>query len=148
MSKPKSKPQRNPRSKSSLRQSHYLVLVLLLIFPTVSIWQVSLALEFPPKVNIAVLCYFLVISLWTFLTYRKDKKNAKSGRWRTPEARLHFLELIGGWPGAFLAQRAFRHKIAKGRYQVVFWLIILGYEALAVDHLFKGPVISGFLSFL
>jgi len=42
---------------------------------------------------------------------------------------LHLLELLGGWPGAFLAQRRLRHKCSKRRYQFVFWLIVLAYQS-------------------
>ena len=48
---------------------------------------------------------------------------------------LHLLELLGGWPGAFLAQRRLRHKCSKGSYQFVFWLIVLGYQFAAYDSL-------------
>jgi uncharacterized membrane protein YsdA (DUF1294 family) len=45
------------------------------------------------------------------------------------------LELLGGWPGAFLAQRWLRHKCSKGSYQAVFWLIVLAYQFAAFDSL-------------
>ena len=38
----------------------------------------------------------------------------------TPEAMLHLLELLGGWPAAWLAQRVLRHKSRKERYQLAF----------------------------
>jgi uncharacterized membrane protein YsdA (DUF1294 family) len=44
---------------------------------------------------------------------------------RIPESRLHLAELLGGWPGAWVAQRLFRHKSAKVRYRVVFWAIVV-----------------------
>jgi uncharacterized membrane protein YsdA (DUF1294 family) len=64
-----------------------------------------------------------------------DKRRAKSERWRVPEKVLHLLEFFGGWPGAFLAQRIFRHKTEKIRYQLIFWLIVAAYEYAAVDFL-------------
>ena len=64
-----------------------------------------------------------LMSLVTFVAYYFDKRAARLGRPRTPEATLHILELLGGWPGALLAQRLIRHKNAKVGYQVVFWLI-------------------------
>lgn len=66
---------------------------------------------------------YAVGSTLTFAAYFMDKRAARLGRRRTPEAALHSLELLGGWPGALLAQRLFRHKTAKVRYQVLFWLI-------------------------
>ena len=63
------------------------------------------------------------VSLVTFIAYGLDKRAAKRGRSRIPEAWLHGLELLGGWPGAFVGQRLFRHKTRKTSYQIVFWLI-------------------------
>ena len=41
----------------------------------------------------------------------------------------------GGWPGAFLAQRRFRHKTRKLPYQFVFIVIVLLYQLVAVDEI-------------
>ena len=65
-----------------------------------------------------------LMSLITFVAYYLDKRAARLSRPRTPEVTLHVLELLGGWPGALLAQRLIRHKNAKVGYQVVFWLIV------------------------
>ena len=79
--------------------------------------------------------YGIVLSALTYWAYASDKRRAQGGEWRMPEARLHLLELLGGWPGAFLAQRFLRHKCSKGSYQVVFWLIVLGYQFAGFDSL-------------
>ena len=71
----------------------------------------------------------------TLLAYRSDKRRAESGAWRIPESTLHLAELLGGWPGAFLAQRRFRHKISKTSYQIIFWGIVALHEAFAIDSL-------------
>jgi uncharacterized membrane protein YsdA (DUF1294 family) len=68
--------------------------------------------------------FYGLMSLITFVAYYLDKRAARLGRPRTPEATLHVLELLGGWLGALLAQRLIRHKNAKVGYQVVFWLIV------------------------
>lgn len=57
-----------------------------------------------------------LMSLIAFLAYYLDKRAARLDRPRTPEATLHVLELLGGWPGALLAQRLIRHKNAKVGY--------------------------------
>ncbi len=67
---------------------------------------------------------YLLMSIVTAIAYVRDKRAARTRRRRTPEARLHLLELLGGWPGAFLAQRLIRHKNAKASYQVAFWAIV------------------------
>ncbi len=76
-----------------------------------------------------VLLAYAVASVLTFFVYGLDKRAAMRGRWRTPEATLHLLELLGGFPGALLAQRILRHKRAKVRYLIVFWLIVLLHAA-------------------
>jgi uncharacterized membrane protein YsdA (DUF1294 family) len=75
----------------------------------------------------------LALSLLTFVAYRSDKRRAEAGAWRIPESTLHMAELAGGWPGAFLAQRTFRHKTSKTSYQVEFWIIVLLHQLIAVD---------------
>lgn len=75
----------------------------------------------------------ILLSLLTYLAYRGDKRRAEAGEWRLPESTLHFAELIGGWPGAYLAQRKYRHKITKLTYQIQFWMIILMHQLAALD---------------
>ena len=66
---------------------------------------------------------FVFINIFTFLAYWKDKRAAIKGEWRIPERDLHMLELLGGWSGALIAQKLFRHKTKKHTYQLVFWLV-------------------------
>ncbi|GAB7546449.1 DUF1294 domain-containing protein [Cupriavidus sp. 8B] len=75
----------------------------------------------------------LVMSAVAFLAYAFDKNSAKRDAWRTPEARLHFLSLCGGWPGALAAQRLLRHKNRKQPFQLVFWgTVVLNLGALVM----------------
>ena len=84
--------------------------------------------------------YASIVSIATFAAYGWDKRRAEKRERRVPEMRLHLMELAGGWAAAFLAQRYFRHKIAKTRYQIVFWLIVAAYELLAVNYLLGWPI--------
>ena len=79
--------------------------------------------------------YAFAIGVATYWAYARDKRSAEQGYWRIQEANLHLLELLGGWPGAFLAQRRLRHKCSKRSYQVVFWLIVLAFQFVALDAL-------------
>lgn len=72
-----------------------------------------------------------LMSLICFAAYYRDKQFAIKKQQRTPEARLHLYEVLGGWPGGLLAQRLIRHKNRKLSYQLVFWLIVLLHAALA-----------------
>lgn len=69
------------------------------------------------------------MSLVTAFVYAWDKRRARRAGWRTAEKTLHTCELLGGWPGALVAQRVFRHKTAKRSFQLIFWLIVLGHLA-------------------
>jgi uncharacterized membrane protein YsdA (DUF1294 family) len=53
---------------------------------------------------------YLIASTITFLAYGFDKSAAMNDRRRTPESTLHLLSLVGGWPGALVAQQMFHHK--------------------------------------
>lgn len=68
--------------------------------------------------------FYTLMSALSFSIYGLDKRAATRGGRRTPEARLHFFELLGGWPGALLAQRVFRHKTRKRSFQVMFYLAV------------------------
>jgi uncharacterized membrane protein YsdA (DUF1294 family)/cold shock CspA family protein len=71
-----------------------------------------------------VLLVYVAISLAAFMLYAFDKSAAVAGRWRTPESTLHALALLGGWPGALLAQQLLRHKTAKPEFIVAFWATV------------------------
>ncbi len=79
---------------------------------------------------------YVVASVLAFGLYWYDKQQARAGQWRTPEKVLHGVELLGGWPGALVAQQMFRHKTRKLSYQVVFWLIVAAHQVVWIDVLF------------
>lgn len=67
---------------------------------------------------------YLVVSLFTYLMFAWDKQAALNGHWRTSENTLHFLSLIGGWPGALWAQYLLRHKSRKQPFKSILWVTI------------------------
>jgi uncharacterized membrane protein YsdA (DUF1294 family)/cold shock CspA family protein len=68
---------------------------------------------------------YLGASIVCFVAYAVDKAASRRGGWRVPEASLLALGVIGGWPGAIVAQQVFRHKTIKSRFRVAFWLTVL-----------------------
>lgn len=72
-----------------------------------------------------IVAFYLVASLVTFSIYAIDKNAAKKGAWRIAEAHLHLLALIGGWPGAMVAQQTLRHKSKKQEFRFVFWVTVI-----------------------
>ena len=76
------------------------------------------------QVPLTVPLLYAGMSLITFFAYGLDKSAARTRRWRTQESTLHLFELLGGWPGALIAQGSFRHKTRKLSFQIVFWLVV------------------------
>ncbi|MDD0972479.1 DUF1294 domain-containing protein [Pseudomonas fontis] len=110
-----------------------LVLALLGLLPFVGVLQMGLELGF----WVPALVYLLASLVCVWL-YRQDKRRAAEQGQRTPEKVLHGCELLGGWPGALLAQQLYRHKTRKVSYQLVFWLIVLVHQVFWADYLFLG----------
>jgi uncharacterized membrane protein YsdA (DUF1294 family)/cold shock CspA family protein len=73
----------------------------------------------------AVMALSALASVAAFALYRADKSAATRGAWRVSESTLQFVSLLGGWPGALLAQRVYRHKTRKQPFQAVFWAAAL-----------------------
>ena len=67
----------------------------------------------------------VVMSLVTFVVYARDKAAARDRRWRVAESTLHPLALVGGWPGALLAQEVLRHKTVKASFRATFWCTVV-----------------------
>ena len=83
-------------------------------------------IDFSSKAFLCFVVYHLcLINIVTFIAYGVDKRAAVNGAWRIPEANLHSLEFLGGWIGAFIGQKFFRHKNKKKSYQVMFWLMLV-----------------------
>ena len=90
------------------------------------------ALDRSGRLPPAVLPAYLASSAAAFLLYAWDKQAARAGRRRIRENTLHLLALLGGWPGAAVAQRVLRHKSQKPSFQLAFITsVVLNCAALA-----------------
>jgi len=107
-----------------------LSFLLLIVLPIVALVKSFASLDW--KISLG---YLLVVSLITYAAYWHDKRRAQTGGWRIPENTLHLLELLGGWPVAFLAQQVLHHKRAKQSYRILYWLIVAAYQLVAIDYL-------------
>jgi uncharacterized membrane protein YsdA (DUF1294 family)/cold shock CspA family protein len=127
-----SRPSKERRSRPSrehrLHADHVVFLLFLLMAPGLALHRLDWS---PLTLGISA----VALSAVTYMTYALDKMRAQSGDWRIPETTLHMLSLLGGWPGAFLAQQRIRHKTAKTSFQVVFWLTVLSWQVVALDYL-------------
>jgi len=91
------------------------LIFLIIVFISVLVDQI------PPF----ILIIYMFTSLLTFFVYALDKHAAKKGTWRTQESTLHLLSLIGGWPGALVAQQSLRHKSKKTEFRSIFWITVM-----------------------
>ena len=111
-------PQRvNPpdgRSVSFLAGGCLVMLVLLLV------WG-AMARRLPDGLWL----WYAGASLVCFVLYARDKAAARQRQWRTPEATLLGAGLIGGWPGAIVAQHLLRHKSVKAEFRAMFHATVL-----------------------
>ena len=91
---------------------------------SVSFFVVLVALVAAGQLEMIWLAFYYSVSLITFGVYARDKKVAQSGGWRIRESTLHLLSLVGGWPGALLAQTLLRHKTRKPSFLFGYWFTV------------------------
>jgi uncharacterized membrane protein YsdA (DUF1294 family) len=108
------------RPKKTKRTRGITLVLIALAFLAAVYFSVTFA-----GMHMYVFYLYLAASALTFVLYAKDKWAAKRGAWRTPEGTLHGLALIGGWPGAMIAQQVFRHKSSKKEFRFMFWAVVL-----------------------
>jgi uncharacterized membrane protein YsdA (DUF1294 family)/cold shock CspA family protein len=79
---------------------------------------------FVGQLPFVVLALYVVFSVVSFVVYHRDKLAARQNQWRTAEGTLILLGVLGGWPGAFVAQQFFHHKTKKRSFQIAFWVTV------------------------
>lgn len=83
------------------------------------------ALAVSGRVSDIFAAIYVITSVVTIAVYALDKYSSIRGGWRVSEAMLLFLGLIGGWPGAIVAQQAIRHKSKKPSFRRAFWATVV-----------------------
>ena len=111
--------QRQQQQANFVAKQHLTVLAVVLIYGGLLGWAGQGSLPW------AVVAWYVVCGIVTFLCYWQDKYAAQRGNWRTPENTLHMLSILGGWLGAWLAQTYLRHKSQKITFRVVYVITIV-----------------------
>ena len=78
-----------------------------------------------------ILLYLELINLAAFILFGVDKRRARRGLWRIPEAVLLWTAVLGGGIGALAGMFLFRHKTRKPRFTVGI-PVILGMQVLMI----------------
>lgn len=74
-----------------------------------------------------------VINILTFIAYGIDKQKAKNNMWRISEKMLICLALAGGFIGAIVGMKRFRHKTKHLKFVIgvpliaVLWIAVIVY---------------------
>lgn len=118
-----------PLQKNKFYMLHAAIVILLAYYVETHYFRASI---FGTKTLLLFLVFHLVsVNITTFVAYGLDKRAAVRHAWRVPENTLHALEFLGGWLGALIAQKLFRHKTNKKSFQKMFLLMIF-LEFLAI----------------
>ena len=121
-----------PSNASRMRQIARLGIAVPVAF-AVSFLIALAALAAAGWLEMSWLALYYGASIITYRCYARDKTAAQNAARRTPESTLHLLSLLGGWPGALIAQVLLRHKTRKPSFLVGYWLmVIVNCIALAV----------------
>ena len=103
-------PRRQPK------KTFFWIAAILLTATSALLWWLGLPVLY---------AYLFAINAVTVLLYGYDKRQAIATGGRVPEVILHLVALLGGSPGALLAQALFRHKTKKFTFRAVFAGILL-----------------------
>lgn len=107
-----------------VRINNYLVKNTLLLFLAIFFLLFIAGSAYFGKLHIMLTMYYFILSFLTYFAYDLDKSAAEDAEWRLPESLLHSLSILGGWPGALLAQVSLRHKTKKQSFRNVFWACV------------------------
>lgn len=123
-----------PLQKNSFYILHAGMVILAAYYVETHYFRASV---FGSKTMLLFLVFHAVsINMTAFVAYFVDKRAAIRHTWRVSENTLHMLEFLGGWLGALLAQKIFRHKTSKKSFRNMFWLMIF-LEFLAIMVILK-----------
>ena len=109
-----------------MRPGSWIFLLALLVLPLAA----GLKLSGAPWI---IGAWLLMASRMSWLQYSFDKERARADMARLSEATLLGADLLGGWPGGFLAQVKLRHKTRKWRFQLAYWMFVVLWQAAAFE---------------
>lgn len=85
------------------------------------------------------LYYLLIINAIGFVIMLIDKKKAKKGAWRIPEATLMTIAIVGGSLGSLLGMYHFHHKTRHIKFTLGIPVILL-FQLVIIYFLFQEKI--------
>lgn len=82
-----------------------------------------------PSLTNILIAYLSIMTIIGFFSMYIDKKRAIKHKWRTPEATLFIIALIGGSLGSTIGMRVCRHKTKH-------WYFVIGMPLILIAHIF------------
>jgi len=77
-----------------------------------------------PETTLIHLVLYLVLNIFSFLTFADDKLKAKSNSWRTSEKRLLIYAFVGPI-GALAGMNLLRHKTRTIKFKIVYLFLLV-----------------------
>ena len=74
------------------------------------------------RISVPMLIAVPIFNLFVFFLYWHNKDAARRGGMRLHEDLLHVLAALGGWSGAWLAQRLLRYKPTTPWFERTYWI--------------------------
>nr|WP_315184007.1 DUF1294 domain-containing protein [uncultured Albidiferax sp.] len=108
-----------PRHYIGRKSSARPFVMLLFLWVVLGVWGV-----WSYRLPIWLVAAVLGVNLLTVLAYARGQQPARASRWRTPEPILHLLSLLGGWPGAGVAQAILRYRSRKPSFATLYWCTV------------------------
>ena len=111
--------------RTSPRAAFTLAAVACIAIVALIVWRLGLSLPLLPT-------WLVCVNVVAFAFYGWDKLQAMRDGWRVPEIVLHALSLLGGFVGAWLGRRTFRHKTREPLFLAIIILSAVLHVALLV----------------
>lgn len=83
-----------------------------------------------------IICYFILINVFSFVLFGLDKHKAKKRLWRIPEKALFLFSVLGGSIGAIFGMYVFRHKTKHLSFKLGLPIILLVQLVLVLVFIF------------
>ncbi len=91
-----------------------------------------------------IIIYFLITNLIGFALMGIDKRRARKGAFRIPEATLFSIAIIGGSIGSILGMLIFRHKTKHWYFKIGLPIILL-IQIILIAVMFWSPISFSFI---